>query len=150
MAKIFLITIVVSFVTIFLPVANDPSVLLDLNTQFHFLTRCLFIFAITIPFDIRDMDYDKEDELITIPRKYGIQGAKNISFAMLALMSIVAGLHYWLHIGLTYYGFLAIVGSALISIFAIAKLRPQSSEYYYSLVIEGMMIVQFGLVWAVV
>ena len=69
--KIFLIAFVWAYVTEGLPalINGEPLYFLALFERF------LFIFAITIPFDIRDLNYDAS-HLATIPQYFGVNNAK--------------------------------------------------------------------------
>ena len=83
--KIFLIAFVWAYVTEGLPalINGEPLYFLALFERF------LFIFAITIPFDIRDVNYDAS-HLATIPQYFGINTAKWM--ALFAILSeILAG-----------------------------------------------------------
>lgn len=60
--KIFLIAFVWAAVTVFIPVVNYKKPLYSLHVLSVFLERMLFVLAITLPFDIRDMDDDKKRE----------------------------------------------------------------------------------------
>lgn len=77
-AKIFLIAFSWAFITYSLPVhLQSQKPLLELLDT-HFLMRFIFIFSITIPFDIRDLKYDT-DEQKTIPSVIGTQNALHLS-----------------------------------------------------------------------
>ena len=147
MLKIFLITIVVSFVTVYLPILNEINAVPFLKLVYQFTIRCLFIFSITIPFDIRDMEYDKKDGLITIPTYFGVQGAKRIALSTLVVMNLICFLNI-LYLGdIESYEMIGVLLSSVLSGYVIIKVTSSSSEFYYSLVIEGMMVAQFGLVF---
>lgn len=69
--KIFLISIVWSVVTIILPVIQTGNKYETTHILLMLLERFLFVFAITIPFDIRDKYADKKVGLKTIPLAIG-------------------------------------------------------------------------------
>ncbi|MBK9505813.1 MAG: UbiA family prenyltransferase [Bacteroidetes bacterium] len=92
--KIFLISFVWATVTILLPVIHSEKA----YNNFHILTmiieRFLFVFAITIPFDIRDMNADSQTELKTIPLLIGEKRSIYASIIVLVLFFAVSIIHY--------------------------------------------------------
>ena len=70
--KIFVISIVWAMLTVALPSAKQLIGLSSSTQSILFLERFLFIFAITLPFDIRDLSVDKLMEVKTIPAALGI------------------------------------------------------------------------------
>ncbi len=141
-AKIFLISFTVSYVTAVLPLMNEPGdewrhpVVLG-----HALARAFFILAITIPFDIRDYKFDQPARLQTIPLLFGIQRAKRLSlFALL----FYAGISFYLFESAPAITIAALL-SAIVTAWIIEYCNEDSSEYYFSLLIEGTMIIQFLL-----
>lgn len=81
--KLFLISAVWAGVTVLFPVwVNDLS--FDSHVWIVFWQRFLLISAITIPFDIRDLQLDSPD-LATLPQTFGLAKSKAIAvFALLA------------------------------------------------------------------
>ena len=84
--KLFLIAITWTGLTLYLPLFSA-----DLNTSQQVLIsgaqRFLFIIAITIPFDIRDAQFDLP-ELHTLPQVIGINNSKIIALIALALIVV--------------------------------------------------------------
>jgi 4-hydroxybenzoate polyprenyltransferase len=87
--KIFLVALVWTWVTVVLPTQQAnlgrqfPALLLGLQ-------RFLFIFAITIPFDIRDLAVDARTKVRTLPGSVGLQRARLLSLGLLVLAMVVA------------------------------------------------------------
>ena len=126
--KIFLISISWAFVCSILPLISNVSYL-----ELIKLTVCyfLFIFAITIPFDIRDMPYDANSS--TIPQLIGESHSKTLSIVLLwvslgVLQTIIPS--YYL---IPLYVFI----SAIIYYSSVDK-----QEYYFSGLIDGVIILQ--------
>ena len=67
--KVFIISVVWA-VTTFLLLVLENNLVFDFNSVMHFLGRLFFVFAITIPFDIRDLKFDI-NHLKTIPVFFG-------------------------------------------------------------------------------
>lgn len=86
--KLFLIAFSWAGVTVLFPIIQE-NLIPRLEDYFTFILRFLFVVAITIPFDIRDMSIDQKN-LKTIPQKYGIDQAKRFILFSCLLFIIVA------------------------------------------------------------
>ncbi len=144
-AKVFLISITVSYVSVYLPLYENFSLYSQAELFYYFLSRFFFIFAITIPFDIRDLDFDKGSTLNTVPMLVGIDKAKQISLLSLACFAVIVLILF----NTSAYMSVAHLGAAIFAGWVITLCKKDSSEYYYSLLVEGTMLVLFGLVWLV-
>ena len=142
--KIFLIAIVFGCLTVLLPTVF-LNVDWGLSIFILFLERCCFIFLLTLPFDIRDLKVDKFAEVSTIPARFGEDRTKT-------LMVIIAGIILACAVANTYRGFyeigigLGIIVSTAIALLASLKSKPEKHDYYYTGVIDGMIIIQAVLV----
>ena len=133
--KIFLISFVWAYVTEALPTLINGESLYYLAI----FERFLFIFALTIPFDIRDANYDPS-HLFTIPQYFGINTAKWI--ALFAILSCELILFYRLFFNndLNFVGAFAIYITYEFSFLLIYRCNLYSKERYFTLGIEGMSI----------
>ena len=87
------------FWKIFLVAAAFAWVSVTLPHQFHerpgfpsgwmLLEKFLFIFAITIPFDIRDLRVDRHTQVRTLPALLGIRRSRWLALALLVLSTLV-------------------------------------------------------------
>ena len=91
--KTFLIALVWTFVTVAIPLLASTQTYTLQHILFLFAERFTFIFAIAIPFDIRDMLYDKFLLAATIPIAFGEKRAWFISNIALAISLAVALIH---------------------------------------------------------
>ena len=82
-----------SYVTVFLP-AMELGLALDLRLFMIFIERSLFIFAITLPFDIRDMEIEKANGVKTIP---AMIGAQNSIYLGMGILLIWVGVNFFLY-----------------------------------------------------
>ena len=91
--KIFIITLVWSVSTVLLLVTENN---LELSSTVYNLSlgRLLFILALTIPFDIRDLKYDNK-RLKTIPIIFGASKARLIAILSLVGFTIISLLQYY-------------------------------------------------------
>ena len=92
--KTFLVAFVWTGATVLVPVFFDDQSFDNLATILLFAERFTFIFAIAIPFDIRDMQTDALASLKTIPIAYGEKNAVKLSNSALLLSFSIATFHY--------------------------------------------------------
>lgn len=147
MLKIFLIVFVIAWVTVFLPVvytekALNPGPALWLM----FARRLLFVFAITIPFDIRDIVHDSRNKLMTIPVVLGEAKAKLVSCLLLLVFSALA-VWGWYR-GLMEFEYMAaLLASAVIAAVILLRSTQHLKEYFYTYLVEGTLVIQCALVF---
>lgn len=141
--KIFLIAISWALITVTLP-AIDMHLLKNVPMILMTAERCCYIFALTIPFDIRDVVVDAENKVQTLPQKLGIKNAKNLAYGALVFMLLFTWLNYRIN---TYniQHLLVISLSAIIGGTLIFFANKEKSDYYYTGVIDGMLMLQFPL-----
>ena len=106
------------------------------------------IFAITLPFDIRDLRVDQHGEVKTIPAILGVDKTKQLSYASLCAALILATVNYYFH----FYDLKILVGlgiSYLVCVWFISFSTTERHDYFYSGLLDGTMIFQFLVVWSV-
>lgn len=146
--KLFLIGFVWSVSCVLLPIVeieNNYGIPIALSEVLLLVAkRFLFICAITIPFDIRDLYQDKYYELKTIPVIFGEKKAwifcQALLFAYLVLLFLFAKSISYDTIGLT----LTIVLTGWL----IFKSNLKRNEYYYFLFLDGTMVLQYLILLA--
>ena len=145
--KIYLIAGVWAFVTVFLPFLNSGQEL-NLAIILMILERGLFIFAITLPFDIRDLNVDNHGDVKTIPAVIGIEKTKKLGYGILVLCLALALCNYYLGL----YDLKILIGlsiSYLTSAWLISFSSTERHDYFYSALMDGTMIIQFLIVLGV-
>lgn len=143
--KLFLIASVWSLSCVLLPILemeNKQLISTSLNDTLLLLTkRFLFIAAITVPFDIRDIYQDKLYELKTIPLLFGERWALIISLGMLvSCLSLLV-----LFTQQFDSNFFGLCLSIILTGWLIYRSKWKKDEYYYLLFLDGTMILQFIL-----
>jgi 4-hydroxybenzoate polyprenyltransferase len=114
-----------------LNISNKESILL-------FFTRFLFIVAIAIPFDIRDLFQDQNSALRTIPVIFGEKKALFLCQLFLAA-SVILLFAYTEKLDANFW---AIALSIFVTGWLILKSRWNKNEYYYFLLLDGTMVLQ--------
>jgi 4-hydroxybenzoate polyprenyltransferase len=145
--KIVFIAFCYSYITTLLPIAKESNIsLVSTGCLLRFLLNFLFVAAVAIPFDIRDLAYDSKRGVKTIPVILGVEGAIKIAFWLLFLFCLVAVLLLVLFQLIKPLQMLAFIVSALITAFLLPLAKKQRSNAFYSVVFEGCIILQWLLV----
>ena len=143
--KIFLIAIVWSVITVVMPIL-EHSQKFDFSHLSIVFERMLFIFAITLPFDIRDLQIDAHIDVKTIPTTIGITKTKWLAYGCLwmsFLLAIFAVINEW-------YPQKAILGfgiSVVLTALLIERCDRTDKDYFFTGLMDGTMILQAVLVW---
>lgn len=143
--KIFLISFVWSYIASILPAVN-ADITIDFSIILLFLANYCFVFAITLPFDIKDLKIDKISNVKTIPVYIGEENTYNLSAL---LLFIAAGLHVYLQREIfsndvDYTVPLSISILITMLVVWITRKKRNNSLIYFGL-LDGMLIVQFLL-----
>jgi len=133
--KIFLIAFVWAVVTSLLPM-QVSNVSID---WLKVLERFLFVFAITIPFDIRDLRFDA-DNLHTIPQMFGVKNARYIGIVALTFAELILFYDYFFLGMYSLFSALAIYITYELSVLLVYKSHSSLPERYFTLGVEGTSI----------
>lgn len=107
--------------------------------------RFLFIGALTVPFDIRDLFQDRQTGLKTIPVVWGER--KAYLFCQVLLAGYILLLFMFRHNGFNA-DFFALTLTALLTGWLIFKSTWEKNEYYYFFYLDGVLILQYVIVLA--
>jgi len=142
--KIFLIAAVWAGMTVILPAVEHEGLkqLQNLDSWWMTIERGIFILAITIPFDIRDLVNDAKKGVRTIPSTIGSFRAVLLSLLLLALFLFLIAWRIDLS-GPLFFGYLL---SILITMLSVSYATPSRSDMFCSFWIEGTMLLQFACI----
>ncbi|NNE26186.1 MAG: hypothetical protein HKN09_05035 [Saprospiraceae bacterium] len=142
--KIFLIALTWAYVCVGLPQMLNDTKFGDLN-WIAFFEKALFIFAITIPFDIRDAKIDRIENVKTIAGTLGPKKAYLISYStcMIAIILLFCTLQsssqaFFHHILICLVVYIPVLGLIRLS-------DKKSSDYYYSGLLDASILIRSGL-----
>lgn len=142
--KPFLITLVWTLSCVMLPVLEAQDMhLTDISmrdTTILIAKRFLFVAALTVPFDIRDLFHDKQTGLKTIPVAWGEKNA--YLFCQVLLGGYIVLLFMFRNNGFNI-DFLALSISAVLTGWLIFKSKREKDEYYYFFYMDGVLILQY-------
>ena len=141
--KIFVIAFVWSLIIVLLPLidSNSGSTFNWNEILLALLQNFCFVIAITLPFDIRDIDYDNSSKLKTIPRYLGV--TKTIILAEFLLIGAIVFLYNSNVAAKHFYGLLI---GYIITMIVIAFSKKERSELFFAGLIEGLILVLYGCV----
>lgn len=131
--KIFIIAFVWAGVVVFF--------MLDFSKQtfLYFLELMFFVVALTLPFDIRDYNFDI-DKIKTLPI---VLGVKNTKFLGSILLFVSTALHFY---NFGYHGFWEFTCVNIVLLIMLLFSRTKQSTYYASFWIEGVPILYYLIV----
>jgi hypothetical protein len=144
-AKVFLVSVVWAWITVVLP-AMESGLVKNIPMALMAMERALFIFAIALPFDIRDIPFDEHFRVKTIPSQAGARKAKWLAASSLSLMLVLCILNYRIDVyspGVM----IAMAISLAITFLVVIFSNRERHDYYFTGLLDGMMVVQFVSVW---
>jgi 4-hydroxybenzoate polyprenyltransferase len=142
--KLFMITLVWTMSCVLLPVleaqAMHYATISFRDTTILLAKRFLFIAAVAIPFDIRDLFEDKQFGLKTIPVAWGEKNA--YLFCQVLLAGYVVLLFLFRNNSFNT-DFWALTITVVLTGWLIFKSKWEKNEYYYFFYLDGVLILQY-------
>lgn len=128
--KIILIALSWAAVTVLIPAyINEESPTNDIWVLF--LLNFIYIFALVIPFDIRDLDFD-EPEKKTIPQLIGMRAAKYTAITLL----IICGLLSFVLLKEAVF----LIPVYIVSIVVLFQVNDKRKEFFYACGVDGLIL----------
>lgn len=142
--KLFIIAFVWGGLTVLLPLESCADCHFNNTTFLLFLERSMFVFALTLPFDIRDLSIDQIDGVKTLATALGIRGVWLTSLLLLTLSSSLYVYFFStqqigapiLYIHLT---------TNIITLLCIMLAFWQQQDWYYTGILDGTMFLPYLL-----
>lgn len=145
--KLFLIALVWAASCVTVPIlelnAGNLTAISLSDTIILTVKRFLFITAITIPFDIRDLYQDRANELKTIPTLLGERKAY-LFCQLLLLIYVVLLFIFNKGFDLNFFGLTATIA---LTGWLIFRSNFKKNEYYYFFFMDGTMILQYLILY---
>lgn len=130
-----------AMVTVAVPLAVVNMELANAIPLSLFLRRFLFVFSITILFDIRDMICDKERNHNTLPVALGLNLSKYIGYAALicfALLTAFTEYYSWIGKSQVYALWISVIPVAIMLYYA----KPEANYLFYNVGADSLLIIQ--------
>ena len=133
--KIYLIALVWSGVTVFIPVINEELYVTS-DIIITGVQRYIFIIVLMFPFEIRDLQFDSL-KLSTVPQKIGVRPTKVIGTVLLL---VFLGLEYFKD---TIYveGIFPFVTTSILTLLFLWISRIEQGRYYSAFWVEGIPVI---------
>jgi len=143
--KAFIISLNWTFITFLLPYVKSETSIPIIDFTILNVLRFLWIFALCLPFDIRDIESDLSYGLKTIPNQLGAIRSLVLASICNIASGVIAMLYFgWMH----QYHFVFAFG--LISIFTHVVLnnsKLKSYKYYHWGIVDGCLLLHFLIVY---
>ena len=120
---------------------TDGLILYEAGFSYHTvalasLERFCYILAITIPFDVRDMEIDEAQHVPTLATILGASKSKFISYALFIISGIAAVAQGRYDTN----SLIAILTCYTLSLLAVFYTHRERSDYWYTGIIDGLMM----------
>jgi preprotein translocase subunit Sss1 len=144
--KIFIIAVVWGISCVWVPAAADNSFPQwnSPEVSLWMIACCVMIFSIAIPFDIRDLHFDG-DKLKTMPAVFGLRNS--IAIGVVGMLLSLVGVYLAdMYSTIMNFHHVLIYGVwTIVTCVVIVCSKPSRHEYYYSFIIDGMLIVLWAM-----
>ena len=139
--KLLTLTAVWTMVTSVVPVLYLHYDLFQKNNMLHILVRFIFMIAICIPFDIRDLQIDEADNISTLPHIMGENRTRIFAVIFMLIYILLIVLEYKFSM-FSMPIFVALLLSAIINMILVSMSSSKKSEYFFVAGLDGTMILQ--------
>lgn len=112
----------------------------NIEIAFFLTERFLFILAITIPFDIRDIDEDRMAGIKTIPMRLGIKKSLHLTNLLLVIFTVITMAHFQSSQNKNV--MIALLISSVTTFIVVNHQKIKQNEYYYPVLLDTMLLVQ--------
>lgn len=139
--KLLTLAIVWTTVTAVVPILLSNPNPFSTNNLLHFFVRLTFMISICIPFDIRDMEIDKAENIFTFSQKLGENKTRWIALGFMFVYILLITAEYFLEM-FPMKIFIALMLTAVVNAIIIFMSSSKRSEYFYTALLDGTMILQ--------
>lgn len=140
-AKLLLIAGVWAYATAGLPMI-DTGAAINIQTIAILLGRLLFLAAVALPFDVPDMQRDRQSGIATLPTLLGLRATRRAAVALALGSLLLATIGPWPQ------AWAPLTASACTLMLA-TKLREGRGLIYFMVALDGMLLVQAAALWIV-
>ena len=138
--KIFIIALVWGIVTAGLPAYLSGMQLLD--SLLITAERSIFIFALTLPFDIRDYLLDHSSRIKTLPIWIGTKWSLRLSVFLIVVVQSILIFVIFRHGLIQLTNFILLLSTNLMVACFVAISAKMKNDYYFTGILDGMLILQ--------
>lgn len=139
--KVHVISFIWAGVTVLMPLATYRNIF-DTDVVLEFVQRYLLVLVLLLPFEIRDLKYDRL-HLGTIPQRMGVKKTRRYGFFLLAMFVMAEFLQKPSTTGSA----IAVVAVAAITAAVIFWSGADQSRYFAAFWVEAIPLLWFLLLW---
>lgn len=146
--KVFTVALGWTLITVIVPLLHYIHTISTEALIILILRRFLFIYAITIPFEIRDMERERRFGNVSLPMLYGVKRMKIVGLIILFLFCILSAVHekyFMFDLASRKEIFIPLMISALAAGWLILFASDKKTNWYFKFWTDGTMILQFLL-----
>lgn len=143
--KTILLVLTWTFTTVLLPYLQYDLNIYTTDFALLFVKRLLLIAALAVVFDIRDFDYDRAENVKTIPVLFGIMRSRRMIFALCVLIGLVGIVQVATASNLHPVHLFAVVAFPVVSYYIANQSIRYPTDYFYSLFVDGILALELGL-----
>ncbi len=144
--KNILLSAVWALATVSLPLAGKGELQINSDITWMLARRFLFVYSLTVIFDIRDKRHDLLSGMWTLPMGIGIRVTKILALATLLLFTFISWVDPLLNDVPLHLYREALIASGIITMFLVAVANGRKKNAYYIVVVDGAMILQFLII----
>lgn len=141
--KIYLIALVWSGVTVFLPLIENTYTI-ETDVIFTAIQRYIFVIVLMLPFEIRDLKFDSL-KLSTVPQKIGVKQTKWIGGVLLVVLILLE----FFKDEFTYKKTLVLMLVTLLTLVFLVFSKIEQGKYYSAFWVEGIPVLWVMLLIAI-
>jgi 4-hydroxybenzoate polyprenyltransferase len=134
-----LLALVWALTTTVIPLVEQNISLLSSFVWWQILSRTLFIFALCIPFEMRDINVDRKNEISTLAVAHGKRSTQIIGVIIIAVEIFT---HHMMK-SIPFIHRVSLDASSLAALIFILMQNDSRSGYYYKFMTDGTMILRF-------
>jgi 4-hydroxybenzoate polyprenyltransferase len=140
--KVPLLSLVWSATTVMLPLAEEHILHYNSFVILQFISRFLFIFALCIPFEIRDIEFDRSKKVKTLAVVYGKRKLQ-IAGVVIILLEILT--HHLMRVtgNMSVNSVIALDLSSLLALVWIIFSPDRNNLYFFKFLVDGTMFIRF-------
>jgi 4-hydroxybenzoate polyprenyltransferase len=134
-----MLALVWALTTTIIPLVEQNINIVSSFVIWQTVSRTLFIFALCIPFEMRDADIDRKNNVTTLAVVHGRKTSQLIGVLVIVLEIVT---HHFMN-GISNGAIIGLDLSSIVALLLIFLQNNKRSGYYYKFIVDGMMILRF-------
>ncbi len=143
--KIVLITLVWTSTTVLLPFLQYDINVFSTSFIILFFQKACLIMMVALAFDVRDMEYDRKDEVITIPVRYGLIRVRKLMIVLMVMCILMGLLHALFIAPFSMAAVLMSQAAPALAYFVITVSYRYPIDLVYVILVDGILCFEFLL-----